>query len=102
MTSFSTRTFPHCQHQKQPERKIQDVKRAMNNKMDRVGCPTRVWLLCATFTLMSFCHLPHLNGEIPLAVQMGQVPDISKFMQFHFWQEVLMESHRKNKTEELA
>ena len=56
----------------------------------------------AIFTLMLFCHLPNSNGEIPLAVQTGQIPDISKFMHFHFWQEVLVESHRKDKTEELA
>ena len=35
-------------------------------------------------------------------MQTGQIPDISKFMHFHFWQEVLVESHRKDKTEELA
>ena len=51
---------------------------------------------------MLFCHLPNSNGEIPLTVQMGQTPDILKFMHFHFWQEVLVESHRKDKTEELA
>ena len=75
---------PHYQHQNQAERKIQDVKRAMNNTMDRTGCPARASLLCAIFTLMSFCHLPNSNGEIPLAVQTGQIPDISKFMHFHF------------------
>ena len=51
---------------------------------------------------MLFCHLPNSNGEIPVAAQTGQIPDISKFMHFHFWQEVLVESHRKDKTEELA
>ena len=74
----------------------------MNNTMDCVGCPACAWLLCAIFTLMLFCHLPNLNGEIPLAVQTGQIPDISKFMHFHFWQEALVESHQKDKTEELA
>ena len=42
---------PHYQHQNQAERKIQDVKRAMNNTMDRTGSPARAWLLCAIFTL---------------------------------------------------
>ena len=93
---------PHCQYQNQAKCKIQDVKCAMNNTIDCVGCPAHAWLLCAAFTLMLFCHLPNLNGEIPLAVQMGQTPDISKFMHFYFWQEVLVESHQKDKTEELA
>ena len=55
-----------------------------------------------SLSLMLFCHLPNSNGEIPVAVQTGQIPDISKFMHFHFWQEVLVESHQKDKTEELA
>ena len=70
--------------------------------MDHMGSPARAWLLCAMFALMLFCHLPNSNGEILLAVQTGQIPDISKFMHFHFWQEVLFELHRKDKTEELA
>ena len=93
---------PHYQHQNQAERKIHDVKRAMNNAMDHTGCPARTWLLCMIFALMLFCHLPNLNEEIPLAMQTGQIPNISKFMHFHFWQEVLVESHQKDKTEELA
>ena len=93
---------PHCQHQNQAKRKIQDIKHAMSNTMDHVGYPACAWLLCAIFTLMVFCHLPNLSAEIPLAVQLGQVPDTSKFMHFHVWQEVLVKLHRKDKTEELA
>ena len=54
---------PHYQHQNQAERKIHDVKRAMNNAMDHTGCPARTWLLCMTFTLMLFCHLPNAMGR---------------------------------------
>ena len=93
---------PHYQQQNQAEQRIQDVKHAMNNTMDCTGCPACAWLLCTIFTLMFFCHLPNSNGEIALGVQTGQIPDISKFMHFHFWQEVLVESHPKDKTEELA
>ena len=52
--------------------------------------------------MMLFCHIPNVHGEIPQAVQTGQVQDISKFMHFHFWQEVFVKSHKKNKSEELA
>ena len=75
---------PHYQHQNQAKYKIQNVKCAMNNTMDCVGCLARVWLLCAIFALMLFCHLPNSNREIPLAMQTGQTPDISNFMHFHF------------------
>ena len=73
----------------------------MINVMDRVGCPVCGWLLCAIFTLMLFCHIPNANREILLALQTGQALDISKLMHFHFCQEVLVESHGKDKKEEL-
>ena len=38
---------PHCQHQNPVERKIQDLKRAMNSVMDRTGCPKKWWPVCA-------------------------------------------------------
>jgi len=78
------------------------VKRHMNNIMDRTGCPSKWWLLAAMFVIMLMNHLPNANGEIPLAVVSGQIPDVSKFMHFHFWQEVFVESHRPEKKEELA
>ena len=93
---------PEYQHQNPAERKIQDVKRTMNSVMDRTGTPSQWWLLAALFTLMLSRHLPNANGEVPLTVQTGQVQDISKFMHFHFWQEVFVESHKKDKKEELA
>ena len=69
---------PHCHHQNQAKHKMQDVKRAMNNMMDCVGCPACAWPLCAIFALMLFCHLPDSNGEIPLTAQTRQTPDISE------------------------
>ena len=84
------------------ERKIQDVKKTMNSVMDRTGCEDRWWLLAALFTIALMCVLPNSNGEIPLTVVTGQRVDVSKFMHFHFWQEVFVESHRKGTKEELA
>ena len=77
---------PEHQHQNPAERKIQDVKRAVNNVMDRTGCPSGWWLLCALFVVMLTNHLPDSHGEIPVAAVTGQIPDVSKFMHFHFWQ----------------
>ena len=93
---------PEYQHQNEAERGVQDVKRTMNNVMDRTGCPEKWWLLCAFFVLGLFNHLPNSNGEIPLAVITGQIPDVSKYMHFHFWQEVYVESHKKGQKEQLA
>eukprot|EP00977_Amphora_coffeiformis_P016306 scaffold5011_cov104-Amphora_coffeaeformis.AAC.1 len=47
-------------------------------------------------------HLPNSDGEIPITKITGQVPDVSKFMHFHFWQEVFVESHKEGQREELA
>ena len=90
------------QHQNPAERKIQDVKKTANGIMDRTGCPNCWWLLATLFTIMLMNYLPNSNGEIPYTCVTGQIGDISKFMHFHFWQEVFVESHRKNEKEELA
>ena len=74
----------------------------MNSIMDRTGCEDQWWLLVALFTIALMCVLPNSNGEIPLTVVTGQHVDVSKFMHFHFWQEVFVESHRKGTKEELA
>ena len=90
------------QHQNPAERKVQVVKKHMNSVMDRTGCPTKWWLLAAIFTLMVMNVLPNSNGDIPYSVVTGQTADISKFLHFHFWQEVFVESHKPGKKEELA
>ena len=92
----------HYQHQNPMERHIQDLKRTTNNIMDRVGCPSKWWLLATTFVITLFNHLPNVKGEIPAEVISGCLQDVSKFMHFHFWQEVFVESHKKGKREELA
>ena len=92
---------PHYQHQNPAERKIQDIKRMMNSIMDRVGCPPKWWLLAAIFTLQLMLYIPNSNGDIPLAVITGQMPDVSKFTHFHFWQEVFVATAEGGK-EELA
>ena len=93
---------PEYQHQNPAERKIQDVKRTMNNIMDRMGTPKGWWLLAAIFTLQLFLVIPNANGEIPNTVVTGRPTDISKFTHFHFWQEVFVESHKDGQKEELA
>jgi hypothetical protein len=90
------------QHQNPAERKIQDVKKTMNSIMDRTGCPSRWWLLAGLFTISLMNVLPNSNGLIPDSVVTAQQTDVSKFMHFHFWQEVFVESHRKGEKEELA
>eukprot|EP00977_Amphora_coffeiformis_P010451 scaffold2440_cov143-Amphora_coffeaeformis.AAC.2 len=93
---------PGYQHQNPAEHQIQNIKRNMNNVMDRTGCPSCWWLLAATFVILLMNHLPNSDGEIPITKITGQIPDVSKFMHFHFWQEVFVESHKDGQREELA
>ena len=53
------------QHQNPAECKIQDVKRMMNNVMDRTGCPAKWWLLCALFVMALCCVLPNSREKFP-------------------------------------
>ena len=82
---------PHYQHQNPIECHIQDVKRMSNNIMDRIGCPTKFWLLCTLFTISLLNHLVNVNGAIPMSLIPSQVTDISAFLTFHFWEEVFFE-----------
>ena len=87
---------PGYQHQNYAERRIQDLKRMMNNVMDRVGCDAKYWLLCAIFVAMLMNVLPNSKGEIPESCITGQLTDVSRFSHFHFWQEVFVDSNDKD------
>ena len=88
---------PHYQHQNPIECHIQDVKRMSNNIMDRVGCPTKFWLLYTLFTISLLNHLVNVNGAIPMSLITSQVTDISTFLTFHFWEEVFLEEPDSSK-----
>ena len=82
---------PHYQPQNPIEHRIQDVKCMNNNIMDRVGCPTKFWLLCTLFTISLLTHLVNVNAAIPMSLITSQVTNISAFLTFHFWVEVFFE-----------
>jgi len=93
---------PYYQHQNPAERAMQDVKRRLDGTMDRMNVPSEAWLITIKFILMLMLVLPNSNGLIPGTVVTGQTMDISKFMHFHFWQEVFVATDDKNAKEELA
>ena len=82
---------PHHQHQNPAERKIQEVKKMVNQVMDRTGMQARFWLLCTLFVICLCNHLAcdSLQWQTPLKRAMGQKPDISPFLQFYFGEKVL-------------
>ena len=66
------------------------VKRYINTLMNLTGVPAHCWLLCMLYV----CHLlnatasPALGGLTPLQALTGQVPDISYFLHFSFWEPI--------------
>ena len=62
--------------------------------MDLVGCPPPFWLLCFLF-IIGLCNvLMNSKGQIPLTVITRCQTDVSPYLDFHFWQEVFVESPR--------
>ena len=90
---------PYYQHQNPIERMIQDVKRLMDTIMSAFQVPPEAWLLCMDYSvgLLNHLSLESLNGLPPVSVAFGGVADISPYLCFHFWQEVLFE-HYDNDT----
>ena len=81
---------PYHQHQKKAEQRYGVVKRYINTLMNLTGAPAHCWLLCMLYV----CHLlnatssPALGGLTPLQALTGQVPDISQFLHFSFWEPI--------------
>ena len=86
------RSEPYQQNQNPAERRIQDIKRHTNVLMDRTGTPPEMWLLCMLYVIDLHNHIASSNNPnhcTPIQVAFGHQPDISKFLQFHWWQKVL-------------
>ena len=81
---------PYHQHQNKAEQRYVVVKRYINTLMNLTGAPAHCWLLCMLYV----CHLlnatasPALGDLTPLQALTGQVPDISDFLHFSFWEPI--------------
>ena len=81
---------PYHQHQNKAEQRYGVVKRYINTLMNLTGAPAHCWLLCMLYV----CHLlnatasPALGSLTPLQALTGQVPDISHFLHFSFWEPI--------------
>ena len=84
----------HYQHQNPIEYRIQELKWMMHGIMDRVGCPPSFWLLCLLYVIHLLNVLTNSKGCIPRTIVTGTQTDISPYLDFHFWQEVLVEVPR--------
>ena len=81
---------PYHQHQNKAEQRYGVVKRYINTLMNLTGAPAHCWLLCMLYvcTLLNATASPTLGGLTPLQALIGQVPDISHFLHFSFWEPI--------------
>ena len=79
---------PYHQHQNKAEQRYGVVKRYINTLMNLTGAPAHCWLLCMLYVcnLLNATASPALGGLTPLQALTGQVPDISHFLHFSFWE----------------
>ena len=81
---------PYHQHQNKAEQRYGVVKRYINTLMILTRAPAHCWLLCMQYVcnLLNATASPALGGLTPLQALTGQVPDISHFLHFSFWEPI--------------
>ena len=81
---------PYHRHQNKAEQRYGVVKRYINTLMNLTGAPAHCWLLCMLYvcSLLNATASPALGGLTPLQALTGQVPDISHFLHFSFWEPI--------------
>ena len=84
-------TEPHHPNQNPAERRIQEVKKLVNWILDHTGAPECLWELCLQYSCYLLNRLSHakLNDRTPYEKAIGDTPDISALLQFHFYQPIL-------------
>ena len=90
MLTFSGALFIK-QYESEPYHQHQGVvRRYINTLMNLTGAPTHCWLLCLVYvcSLLNVTASSSLDGIITLQALTGQVPDISYFLHFSFWEPV--------------
>ena len=87
----SSTTEPHHPHQNKSEREVQTVKESVRRILDRSGAPDRLWLRATEYVCMlgNLLAREGIGWRTPTEVAFGVTPDLSPFLSFHFYQEVL-------------
>jgi viroplasmin and RNaseH domain-containing protein len=85
-------TEPH--HPQQNPAELQAVKFLKDHSqviMDRSGADEKAWFDCCEYVadVHNICANDLLNGRTPLEKRHGYTPDISAYLLFTFWEEVL-------------
>ncbi len=83
-------TEPHHPNQNPAERRIQEIKKTANTVMDRSGAPGCLWYLATVYAayLRNRITRTRLGYKTPIEASIGETPDISALLHFHFYQPV--------------
>jgi hypothetical protein len=86
----SKQSEPEYQNQNYAERGIQEVKSMTIGLMDRTKTPAKFWLLCALYViaLLNIVASQKLDWITPHQALLGEPPDSSPWMAFHWWEPV--------------
>ena len=78
-------------------RAIKYLKEHSHVLLDHTGAPESCWFLAIKYLadILNICADPSLNDQVPLTVRTGVTKDISAFLQFQFWQQVLYLDHEE-------
>jgi Reverse transcriptase (RNA-dependent DNA polymerase) len=81
---------PHYQNQNAAEREIQDVKKDAELVMNVTNTPYEWWPLCIEYICMVKNHTARsaLQNRTPIEKRTGQTPDVSKLLQFRWYEPV--------------
>jgi hypothetical protein len=81
---------PHYQNQNATEREIQDVKKDMEMVMNLTNTPYEWWPLCVEYIALVKNHTAcaSLKNRTLVEVRTGQTPDVSKLLQYCWWEPV--------------
>lgn len=88
-----------CHPQQNPVevRAIKYLKKHSHVLLDCTGAPESCWFLAIKYLagVHTICVDPTLNNQVPLTVRTGVTTDISAWLQFQFWQQVLYLDHEE-------
>jgi hypothetical protein len=81
---------PHYQNQNAAEREIQDVKKDVTMILNITNTPYEWWPLCVEYVAIVKNHTsrPTLGNRTPMEKRTGQTPDVSKLLQYRWWEPV--------------
>ena len=83
---------PYNQQQNPAERRIQTVKKGVNQLMDRKGTPKYMWLECWLYysETLNMVSIERLGNRNAYEVTFGQSIDTSAFIQYKWWEPVYL------------